>query len=236
MHGHPHDFRSTLSAEYTERIRQWHERAYTEMRERETAEVSYLRLELVVPPQVFAPTPMSDLFGRVVLKEIREGDRVLDMGTGSGSNATLAASASSDVVAVDINPVAVECAKRNAAANGVASRIEVRESDVFDNVDGDFDLIIFDPPFRWFPARDLIEAAITDENYGAMTRFLTEVPGRLREGGRVLIAFGTSGDLGYLRSLIDRSGLACEVVDERELDKDGWQVNYYVYRLQHDRP
>lgn len=30
---------------------------------------------------------------------------------------------SSDVVAVDINPAAVECAKRNAAANGVASEV-----------------------------------------------------------------------------------------------------------------
>jgi release factor glutamine methyltransferase len=42
--------------------------------------------------------------------------------------------------------------------NGVADRIQARHSDVFSNVDGACDLIIFDPPFRWFAPRDLLEA------------------------------------------------------------------------------
>jgi hypothetical protein len=36
---------------------------------------------------------------------------------------------------------------------------------VFEAVDGRFDLVIFDPPFRWFAPRDPLEAASTDENY-----------------------------------------------------------------------
>jgi methylase of polypeptide subunit release factors len=54
--------------------------------------VDYLGLEIAVPHGVFAPTPTSDLLGRAVLAEVRETDRVLDMGTGSGINAILAAS------------------------------------------------------------------------------------------------------------------------------------------------
>ena len=46
-------------------------------------------------------------------------------------------------------------AQDNAVRDGVAERIKVRHSDVFTNVDGAFDLIIFDPPFRWFALRDL---------------------------------------------------------------------------------
>ncbi|MGH3607044.1 MAG: methyltransferase, partial [Pseudonocardiaceae bacterium] len=45
---------------------------------------------------------------------------------------------------------ALAVARDNALRNGVADRIEVRRSDVFSNVDGRFDLIVFDPPFRWF--------------------------------------------------------------------------------------
>lgn len=220
-----------MSREYVEQIRRWHERAYEGMRDRDPMEIDYFGVQLVVPPEVFAPTPMSGLFGRHVRAEVRPDDRVLDMGTGSGSNALLAARTASDVVAVDINPAAVACARSNAEANGLTERVTCRESDVFDAVDGRFDVILFDPPFRWFPPRDLLEASITDENYSALTRFMREVPDRLNDGGRVLVSFGTSADLGYLQQLIARSGLVSEQLDEHSLDKDGWTVDYVVYRL-----
>ncbi len=44
---------------------------------------------------------------------------------------------------VDVNPVAVAAARQNAEMNGLAGRIEARQSDVFDNVSGSFDLMIF---------------------------------------------------------------------------------------------
>src|SRR5919199_578180 len=86
-------------------------------------------------------------------------DRIRDMGTGSGVNAVLAAGTSPRVLAVDINPHALAATRANADCNGVADRIGGRHSDVFSPVDGTFDLIIFDPPFRWFAPRDLLEAA-----------------------------------------------------------------------------
>jgi release factor glutamine methyltransferase len=58
---------------------------------------------------------------------------------------------------------------------------------VFSNVDGAFDLIIFDPPFRWFAPRDLLEAATTDENYQALTRFFRQARQHLTHRGRMLI-------------------------------------------------
>src|SRR3972149_6876211 len=142
-----------VSEEHAERIKQWHENAYQVAKagaaSRQEVKFDYLGRTIVVPPQVQPITGVSHLLGKTVLDEVRESDRVLDMGTGSGVNAILAASKSADVVAVDINPVAVEAARNNAVLNGVADRIEVRSSDVFSNVDGEFDLIIFDPPFRW---------------------------------------------------------------------------------------
>ena len=220
-----------MSADTEERIRKWHERAYTEMSRTKTVEVTVLGVTLSVPPQVFAPPPMDPLLAQAVQREVRPDDRVLDMGTGSGINAILAASESSDVVAVDINPYAVECARANAEANGVADRIRLFESDVFDRVEGRFDLIIFDPPFRWFRPRDIREAATTDEDYQALTRFMAEATNYLNDAGRVLLNFGTSGDMDYLHSLIRRYGFDSEVVTEHTLVREDWTVDYYVFRL-----
>ena len=68
-----------------------------------------------------------------------------------------------------MNPYAVAAAVANAARNGVADRTRFCESDLFAAVDGSFDLIVFDPPFRWFAPRDLLERAFADENYEALT-------------------------------------------------------------------
>ncbi len=64
----------------------------------------------------------------LLLEELlRAGDRVLDVGTGSGILAIAAARlGAQSVLALDVSPVAVEAARANAAANGVADRVEVR--------------------------------------------------------------------------------------------------------------
>ena len=119
---------------------------------------------------------------RIVPDEVREGDRVLDMGTGSGVNGIVAASGSREVLAVDVNPAAVACASDNAERNGVADRVEVRESDLFQNTPGRFDLIIFDPPFRWFRPRDMYERGTADENYRTLTTFFDQASDHLGTG------------------------------------------------------
>jgi release factor glutamine methyltransferase len=221
--------RPRVSAEYAEQIRRWHERAYhAAVEEGRGGQVfEYLGRTIKVPADVQPITGMSHLLGQAVLDEVRAGDRVLDMGTGSGVNAILAASRAASVLAVDISECAVAAARANAAANGV--EVEIRRSDVFDAVDGVFDLIVFDPPFRWFAPRSVLEAATTDENYGALTRFFAEVPEHLAPGGRILLFFGTSGDIAYVRELI--ADYETEVVATERLTRDGWDVDYFTFRL-----
>jgi release factor glutamine methyltransferase len=224
-------FKQTVTAEYAEQIRLWHERAYREGRAAGRAEQTfdYLGLTIVVPPDVMPITPTSHLLGEAVLSQVREGDRMLDMGTGSGVNAVLAATRGAEVLAVDTNPRAVHAARANAASNGVGERVEVRYSDVFSEVDETFELIVFDPPFRWFRPRDLLEAAITDEGYRAMTEFFRQARRHLSPKGKMLIFFGTSGDLGYLKSLMTESGFSADVVAHDELVRDGWTVEYFTF-------
>lgn len=214
-----------------ERIRQWHERAYASIATRGEQTFDYLGLTLVVPPGVQPITPTSHLLGQAVLAEAHAGDRVLDMGTGCGVNAILAASRGARVVAVDVNPEAIRAARANAWRNGVAERVEVRYSDVFSEVDGPFDLIVFDPPFRWFKPRDLAETAITDEGYRAVTSFFRQARTRLAPSGRMLIFFGTSGDMGYLKRLMADRGFSWTEVERLEEERDGVPVAYVTFKV-----
>lgn len=184
-----------------------------------------------MPAGVFPPTPVSDLLGSAVQREVRPEDRVLDIGTGSGINAILAAKIAHEVIGVDINPHAVVAARRNAHANAVGDRTQFFESDVFDSVSGAFDLIVFNPPFRWLKPRDMLERSMADEGYEALTRFMTQARDRLKPEGRILLFFGTSGDLGYLLQLVEEHGFSSTVVASRSLEKDHATVEYFTFRL-----
>lgn len=222
-----------MPAHEERRIVAWHEAAYEEARAtaRKAQRFHYLDRIIEVPPGVQPITPMSHLLGQAVLDEVRDSDRVLDMGTGSGVNAILAATTSRDVVAVDINPEALRSARHNAALNDVEDRIRVVESDVFTDVEGPFDLIVFDPPFRWLRPRDALEAATTDEGYGTLTGFFTNARQNLSTEGRVLLFFGTTGDHRYLAHLISSHGFRSTVVAEDWLERDGWRVRYFTLLL-----
>ena len=123
------------------------------------------------------------------------------------------------------------CTCQMPSGNGVADRMTFAVADVFDGVEGDFDLIVFDPPFRWFKPRDLLEAGSTDENYRALTRFMAEVKGRLRPNGRVLLNFGTSADIDYLYSLIKNVGMKREQRLYGEVTSEGFTARYYIIKL-----
>ena len=80
-------------------IRDWHDRAYAEGRSDVTRTFTYLDRTIVVPPDVQPVVGMAHVLGAPVLAEVQASDRVLDMGTGSGVNAVLAASVSTSVMA-----------------------------------------------------------------------------------------------------------------------------------------
>ncbi|GHD92872.1 methyltransferase [Streptomyces naganishii] len=193
--------------------------------------VPFLGLKLTVPSTVMTPCPVSPILGGAIFAEVEEGDRVLDMGTGSGSLAITAAAKASSVLAVDINPDAVEAVLANAARNGVADKVEARVSDVFSAVEGTFDLIIFNPPFQWFAARDVADSATTDEGYGALTRYFQQARQYLAENGRMMIFFSTMGDVRYLQKLIEESGFRHEVVFRTTRPVADVPVEFSCHRL-----
>lgn len=74
---------------------------------------------------------------------IRGGERVADVGTGSGILAIAAARlGAARVLAVDSDPVAVRAARENVTRNGVTARVTVCEGYLLDGVRGPFDLVV----------------------------------------------------------------------------------------------
>ncbi|WP_406636087.1 HemK2/MTQ2 family protein methyltransferase [Amycolatopsis sp. WGS_07] len=224
-------YRPLMSPERAERIRRFHEAMVNTTKAEDTETTSLFGLTFVVPPEVKRIGPLSQLLGEAVLAEVKRGDRVLDMGTGCGVNAVIAATKATDVLAVDINPHCMKTTHDNALRNGLDDRIEVRESDIFSNVDGTFDLIVFNPPFRWFAPNTMLEAATSDENYQALTRFFREARQYLAKQGRMIIFFSNAGDLAYLQQLIDTEGFRQEVVSQVSRVVEGLDINFFVFRL-----
>ena len=124
----------------------------------------------------------------------RVGERVLDMGTGSGILAKKAASLGGKVTAVDINPEAVAAAK--------AIGVEAIQSDLFDNVSGMFDLIIFNPPYIPENPSDVESMQwASGATNGTIRRFLSAAKERLSPNGRILILVSSLTDFGKLPEL-----------------------------------
>lgn len=218
-----------MSEDEARKRRDWQNRVYEmHLKCKEPILIDFLGRKMEIPQDVFSPIPWEhNLLAKTVLREVKETDRVLDMGTGSGVQAILAASKSTNVMAVDVNPSAVKCVKANVKLNKLSSRVTVKESDLFGGVKGKFDLIIFDPPFRWFEPRDMWERSCTDKDYGTLRLFFERAEKHLNNEGRILIAFGTSGDIVYFKHLIRKYGFKRKQILKES--RAGW--TYCTYKL-----
>lgn len=156
-----------------------------------------------------APKPGSLLLLRHL--DVRDGDEVLDLGTGAGFAAILAARHAKRVVATDVVPEAVALTSQNAALNGVGDRVEARLGDGYDPVRGEiFDLIVSGAPqMPTPPERDRDDWMARADNGGldgwaVLDRVIAGAPAHLEPGGRLrfsIFAFlGVRQGLGKLEA------------------------------------
>jgi release factor glutamine methyltransferase len=113
----------------------------------------FFSLEFEIEPGIFIPRPTTELLivdGLAFLKG-RESPRVLELCTGSGCIAVTLAhqAAHARVDSVDINPLAVKVAGRNAERHAVSERVRVLEGDLFAPVANEppYDLVVTNPPY-----------------------------------------------------------------------------------------
>lgn len=142
-------------------------------------------------------------------------NRALDMGTGTGVGAVFLARRGWQVVAVDINPEAVRCARANTLLNNLEDRIEVRQGDLFGPVEGErFDLILFNPPFFRGEPTGLFDMAWRSTD--VMERFAAGLPHALTPDGRALILLSTDGDPDGMLKALAANSLRVETAVQRD--------------------
>lgn len=153
-------------------------------------------LSIASDRDVYPPSEDSELL--IDALDVRRGERVLEIGCGSGVVSIHCALAGAEVVCGDVNPRAVALTRMNAAANGAV--LEAVETDVYSNVEGRFDLILFNLPYLPVEEGEGLARAWSGgpDGLGPLPRLLDGAPKHLLPGGRVVVV--TS-------SLMDRKGL-----------------------------
>jgi release factor glutamine methyltransferase len=176
------------------------------------------------PSQVYKPEADTYLLLEAARLEVKPGDRVLEAGTGSGLIAAELAQVTG-VVATDINPHAVLCARQRG--------VDVVQSDLFSGIRSTFDLIVFNPPY--LPTRqeeridDWLEHALDGGENGRLVieRFSEQVGRVLAPDGRILLLISSLTGLPEVRDLFFKAGFVSDI----KLRKNAEDEILYVLKI-----
>ena len=148
----------------------------------------------------------------------REPDHVLDLCTGNGSLATLAAMAwpQAQVDASDLSADALAVARINLERHHLAGRVRLHQGDGLAAVGGPYDLILCNPPYvnaqsmAELPAEFRAEPALAlaggDDGMDFVRGLLRDAPARLAEGGVLVL------EIGHERAHFERAFPTLDVV------------------------
>lgn len=205
-------------------------------------EVGFLDFTLRVEPGVFIPRPETEGLAEIaqgICRSLEPGAEVLDLGTGTGALAIALARCRTDlrVVATDISPAALECARGNAQRLGLEGRIEFLLSDWFQGLSGRFQLIVSNPPYIPSPLIPGLDPEVAlyepkealdggEDGLDAIRAILVEAPRYLTEGGWLLLEIG-DGQGEAVASLAADAGQWTEIEVEPDLCGKG---RYFIAR------
>src|SRR6266571_2828965 len=133
------------------------------------------------PDHVISLNPPAMQLGTITVR--RPVRAALDLGCGGGVQALLAAGHADRVVAVDVNPRALEFTRFNARVNGITN-VECRQGDFFDPVRGErFGLVVCNPPYAISPDARFVFRDSGRPGDAVCEEVVSRIPDHLEEGG-----------------------------------------------------
>ncbi|PUA31751.1 MAG: hypothetical protein B9J98_05375 [Candidatus Terraquivivens tikiterensis] len=176
-----------------------------------TIRVGNLTVNLYEDKRVYRPLAVSKLIASCI--SLKGGERVLDLGTGSGFLAIVASKlGAGSCVATDVSPAAVAMAKLNAELNN-AHNIEVRQGNLYEPVEHElFDLIISNPPMTPSPKPLKVETYGGADGRMVLDAILKGAREHLRPGGKLLIPTVSIVGIDITASMLARLGMSYRCV------------------------
>ncbi len=152
-------------------------------------------------PDVYPPSEDSILF--IESLDIKKGEKVLEIGCGSGVVSIHCALSGANVTSGDINPKAVKLTRINSELNSVT--LDVRETDVYSNISGRFDTILFNLPYLPVDEEGLLAKSWSGgpDGLGPLPELLEGAPDHLEENGRIVVVISSLMDTQALWDLLD---------------------------------
>lgn len=180
-----------------------------------------------VTPDCLIPRQDTEVLVDLAIKSIPEGEKFIDLCTGSGCIAisTLKNTKNTTAVAVDLSKGALAIARENAELNGVSDRLTLVEADALgERIDGEFYAVLSNPPYVTDRAYGELEpelyfepkmalVGIDDDGAGFYRSIARTYAPALKEGG--FIAF----EIGYdqakpLTSIAEELGMSCRIIKD----------------------
>lgn len=178
--------------------------------------------KLDVPPTVFHPKFFltSAFFARFLQSLDLSGKSVVEVGCGSGILSLSAARAgATSVVALDINPAAVQAARMNAKKNNLP-QVTSLHSDLFSALPANktFDVIICSPPsFSGEPRDDADRAWHAGPGYRDILPLFDQAAQRLNENGKMYLLISSDTNRRLIDHLIELADLEAKEVARRSV-------------------
>jgi release factor glutamine methyltransferase len=164
--------------------------------------------------------PADDTFMLCGNLEISPEERVLEIGTGCGIVAIVAAKAGAHVIATDQSKIAVQNARKNVALHKCETHVEIRQGNLLEPIrrGEKFSLIAFNPPYlpgtKEDPGFDSVWSG-GNKGYEITEQFLAQCTPYLQEDSRLLLVQSSLSDTERIQRRLEELFHSVKVKEEK---------------------